>query len=534
VKFNGGKNLSEIIYSGIDSPEKEAISYKGVGISYNELRCNSCKIASLFVNLGIKKNDRILIFLNDSPALIFSFLASIQIGAIPIVLNPKSKLRFMSHYFSSSKASVAICERENHEEIAETIDASGSKVLIIEQDLFNTFENEDSLKNTAVSLSMADDLEVLESFICEPNRAIIWQYTSGTTGLPKAVMHTVEGILHSNEAYAKKVLGITKDSRIYSTARMFFGYGLGNSVYFNLLNGATVYIDDRWPDENNIWENIYAFKPTHFFSVPNLYVRILDNRGKFYPLMKNISCSVSAGSALPSNIFKEWKANFSTEILDGIGATEVGHIFLSNRIGDAVPGMTGKPIDGYKIKLVSEHGDDPGVGVPGELWVKGPSVSLGYACSPEKTKNKFIDGWYRTGDKFIKNNTDTYRYLGRTDDIFKSKGRWVHPQEIEDFLRSSINCIKDVAIVPSNDTESKPVICLVKTKDLSILDYIKEEISDYISSLFGSHCKPVEYRELNSFPLNENGKIMRNKLLDIDPILKVSLEKTITSYEGIS
>lgn len=521
------KNLAEIIYSNIEDPSKEAFIFKGGSITYDELCRKSRKIASLFINQGIKENNRILIFLNDTPELIFSFLASIQIGAIPILLNPKSKSRLISHYLTSSKASTVICERENHENIVEAVKTAGANALIIERDRIEISAKKNTSENTGCSLSMADSMNPCEDFFYEQDRAIIWQYTSGTTGLPKAVTHTLEGIIHSNESYAKNVLDISKDSKIYSTARMFFGYGLGNSVYFTLLNGATAYIDERWPDTETIFENLSYFKPTHFFSVPTLYGKILENSDKYDHLIRNINYSVSAGSPLHSNVFKKWKSSFSAEIIDGIGATEVGHIFISNQPGKASPGITGKPIDGYEVKIVSEDNSEVECGFPGELLVKGPSVSLGYAFSSENSIDKFIDGWYRTGDKFVKDYSGAYRYLGRVDDIFKSKGRWVHPQEIEDFLRSSLNWVDDVAIIPSEDTDCSPVICLVKTKDFPVVDYIKKEILDYISSIFGGHCKPTEYRELNNFPRNENGKILRKNIIKITPIFKCSLNKPI-------
>ena len=289
-------------------------------------------------------------------------------------------------------------------------------------------------------------------------------------------------------------------------------------IFFNLLSGATALIDDCWPNEDAIIHNLNSFKPTHFFSVPILFDRLMEHTENIAHIVERFEYTVSAGSTLSSDIFVKWKSRFSTEILDGIGATEVGHIFISNRPGSAIPGVTGKPLYGYEVKLITNEGIEAKVNHPGELWVKGPSVSSGYNNSPQKKKDRFVNGWYKTGDKFVKDQDSNFRFLGRVDDIFKSKGIWVHPQEIEDFLRASLNWVDEVALIPSETEESKPILCLVKNKTSSSVEKVDFEMLDYIINTFGSHCTPKEYRELSHFPRNENGKILRKKLFYLEPI----------------
>jgi len=516
---NGGRlnNFSEIIFSQTGDLSKNAYFFQGKGTTYSDLSIQSRKMATYFLRLGIDDNKKILIFLDDSPALAFCFLAAAQIGSIPILLNPRSKARIVSHYLDSSAASAIICEAENSSDIQNILAEKNLNLPIILQDLYPISQTQDLSSGTPLKLSDALSLRPHEDFSQRPDDPIIWQYTSGTTGLPKAIPHNLKGILHSNEVYAKQVLNISSDSKLYSTARLFFGYGLGNSVFFNLLNRATSYIDRRWPDERSILENLVKFGPTHFFSVPNLYARLLEDTERLSHAIKDTSFFVSAGSPLPSDTFRKWKSRFSAEILDGIGATEVGHIFLSNRCGTAKPGTTGKPLAGYDVKLIREDGDEATDLISGELWVKGPSVSSGYCNIPDYRKQRFVEGWYKTGDKFVRDEEGNYRYLGRIDDMFKSKGRWIHPQEIEDHLKSNLSWLDEVALLPTQPIDSDPILCLTKIENAPPLELMKEEIADYIVTVFGSYCKPVEYRELKYFPRNDNGKILRSELLNVEP-----------------
>ena len=229
------RNFTQLIYSRIDDPNKSAYIFKGNDISYGELRKKSSQIASLFKRLNLEKGDKILFFLNDTPALVFGFLAAAQIGAIPILLNPKAKSRFISHYLNSSSASAIICEAFNYSEVDELTMKSGVSIPLILQDLYSEPALEVGVICPEKRLSESSQLKAYEGFHVSDDGILLWQYTSGTTGLPKAIPHSKSGILHSYQAYAQNVLNINSNSLIYSTARLFFGYGLGNAIFFNLL-----------------------------------------------------------------------------------------------------------------------------------------------------------------------------------------------------------------------------------------------------------------------------------------------------------
>ncbi|WP_086933339.1 AMP-binding protein [Agarilytica rhodophyticola] len=512
--MNVVKNLAQYIYENTEDNNKTAYYFKNEKITYSSLHIKSRKIAWKMNQLDVYANDRVLFFLNDTPALPFSFLASLQVGAIPVPLNPRAKSLYLQHYMKDSEAKLIICEIENYDNICKALEEANIKAIIIVQNIFSDIDDshiDKSGKHNTILLSEILQSMELDTYHATNDDVMLWQYTSGTTGMPKAVTHKSAGMLHNNEVYAKGLLNISNEDIIYSTAKMFFGYGLGNSFYFTLLNNASSILDDRWPDENLVLENIKKFKPTYHFSVPNLYSKLLNHHGQI--LAESIaSCKkyISAGSPLPAETFVTWRQRFGVEIIDGIGATEVGHIFLSNIPGSCKPSITGSPLPGYEVKLLQHDSSSRG-----ELMVKGPSVSPGYHNQADKNAKSFVNGWYMTGDIFSKNSNDEYKYVGRKGDIFKYKGRWIVPQNLEEYLLSNFKWIDEVAVLPSDCVEAKPIMCFVKNKNKNDYKNIKEEMLECIKEVFEGHYFPQEYRKLESFPRNENGKVLRNKLLDM-------------------
>lgn len=511
--------LDHVFFDGMDE-DKAAYNFQNKNLSYGNIFLNVRRFSQAMKELELKKNDRVLLFLNDTPAFVYCFLAAVQVGAIPIPLNPKSKSLYLEHYMVDSSASLIVCEKENRQFIYEAAVNVGLNVPVIIQDIFlnrDVVNGSDTVFGVEnILLSQFDSLPEYKSCDFSSDKVVFFQYTSGTTGLPKAVIHTLDGVLHSNEVYAKGVLNINKNSFLYSTAKLFFGYGLGNSLLFNLLNGATALLDERWPNEMHILNNMRKSPITHFFSVPKIYSDLLDNSEEIVGIKDAEKIFISAGAPLPESIFVSWRERFNIEILNGVGATEVGHIFLSNLPGKAKPETSGVLLPGYEAKLISgEDGVIGGLGKErGELYIKGPSVSPGYYNKPEKNLESFSGGWYKTGDVFLKNEFSEYTYIGRNNDIFKLKGRWVVPKNLEDFLIKNFTWLDEVAIVSSNDEEPKLVMCFVEKTSETTKYCVKKEVYDYVGSVFEGHYCPQEFRRMCKFPRNDNGKLERHKLLE--------------------
>src|SRR6266496_3832524 len=260
-------------------------------------------------------------------------------------------------------------------------------------------------------------------------------YTSGSTGEPKGAVHRQADIFYTNETYCSEVLRLRRGDRLFSSSRLPFAYGLGNSFSFPLLNGATTILCREKPTPEVIGRILEEYKPTIFFGVPVVYNLLLDHHRR----ARTVDCSslrlcISAGEALPAHLGEEWQKAFGVEVLDGIGSTEMLHMWMSNLEGQVRYGSSGKVLGGYEARLLDEHGNPTPAGAEGNLWVKGQSAAMGYWERPEATARTFVDGWVRTGDLYRCDEDGYWFHMGRSDDCFKSSGQWVSPVEVEGAL----------------------------------------------------------------------------------------------------
>lgn len=512
--MNSRLNLTEQLLTRIKSPQKPAYLFKGREVSYEQMTCQIAHIATGLSELGFKKRDRLLLLLNDSPAFVSAFLGAVWIGVIPVPVNPRLRKPSLQHIISDSDARGIVCEMDNWQTIQETLsETEKTEILPILQDIYPASPANASIHLYSLAATLHTNKQVPFVSIGSPEAAF-WQYTSGTTGLPKAVRHSSTGILQNAKLYAEGVLGLSDYDRIYSTAKMFFGYGLGNSLFFNLAHNATALLDDQW-DPGRIVDNVEVLRPTMFFSVPAIYNLFVDTGDRLVEGIEQGARYCSAGSPLPASLFNAWRYRYDVEILDGIGATEVGHIFLSNRPGHTRSGTTGVPVRGYEVELRNndkgEIVDSRGRGV---LYVRGPSVGLGYHNDPARSAERFADGWYRTGDVFIRDETGFYEFVGREDDLFKVNGRWVAPHQIESFVLSNFGHVKETALIPRKTSDGllEPVLFLaIDQRDRTPAAVC--EVNRYLCEAFETYKLPRAYYFIDTLPKNDNGKPMRERLV---------------------
>lgn len=509
-------NLVKTLIERVEDAQKKAYVLEDRYLNYEQLYRETGHIAQYLKSIHVGKGDRVLIMLLDTPAFVESFLACLWIGAIPVPTNPNLGESSLQHIISDSGAKTIIHETTNLAVVMNTLKQMNkdSSVLTVVNDIY---QNETSV-NSRLQLSDALHMEQNPEFYEGPDQ-YFWQYTSGTTGDPKAVRHHSHGMLKNAVYYGDQIIGLDGSDRIYSTAKMFFGYGLGNSLFFTLYHQATAYLDYRWPKPEFILENIRSFSPSIFFSVPTLYNSLSLNGDVFKFYCPDNIRLVSAGSPLPARTFLLWRERYNLEVLDGIGATEAGHIFISNRPSMAKPGITGVPVPGYEVTLEPIDLDDQKDSdlEKGVLLVKGPTVSLGYHNNDAKNLERFFNGWYRTGDIFARNRAGEYTYLCREDDAFKLNGQWVVPHNIEQYLLDKFPAVRQCALVPRyvNDNISETVLFLVadtaKTSKQAIINEINEVIMDY----FPKYMAPAAYSFLESLPTNDNGKVIRSEMVRI-------------------
>jgi len=475
--------------------------------SYRELASRVDRFAGYLTALGLPMESRILLCLQDTIDFPVAVLGAIKAGIVPVMVNPlltSSDLAFMLEdsrarlLVASAQAWPAFAPIVNGQRFLDHILISGSEA-------------------PAGTPSFADAIEGAVSMtVAAPTRAdepCLWQYSSGTTGRPKGTIHSHDNIRQLSCLYPRTVLGLTEGDVTFSAAKLFFGYGFGNSLVFPLSVGATALLMAGRPTAKAVWQRLRTERPTIFFGVPTLYASMLKTCDPQARQSLSLRLCTSAGEALPRLIGEEWNDRFGVDILDGIGSTEMFHIFLSNRPGDVCYGTTGYPVAGYELRLVGEEGDIVADGEIGELYVNGPTSALGYWCNRERARATFLGDWTRTGDKFLRARDGRYTYCGRSDDLLKVGGIYVSPFEVEAALLEHAS-VSEAAVVGWADEAG-----LIKPKAFVVLQGAafpspeqEAELKAYVKERLAPYKFPRWIEFVDMLPKNATGKIERCKL----------------------
>jgi len=337
-----------------------------------------------------------------------------------------------------------------------------------------------------------------------------WLYSSGSTGSPKGTVHLHSHIIQTAELYGLGILGIRESDVVYSAAKLFFAYGLGNALSFPMAVGATTVLLPARPTPQDVFRILQTYQPSIFYGVPTLYAGLLADPNRPKRNQLNLRVCTSAGEALPAEIGKKWTAEYGCEILDGIGSTEMLHIFLSNRPGKVRYGTTGQPVPGYELRIVDEDGNVCGDNELGELQISGPSAALMYWNNREKTKHTFAGEWTRSGDKYTRDSDGYYTYGGRSDDMLKVGGIYVSPFEVEASLMTHPHVL-EAAVVGTADTDE-----LIKPKAFVVLkpgqSVSEDELKQHVKAQLAPYKYPRWIEFVSELPKTATGKIQRFKL----------------------
>ncbi|WP_228442237.1 AMP-binding protein [Chryseobacterium nematophagum] len=482
------------------------------------------KIVNLAKNLQSTGNftsgERILLIMKDSPEFVYSFLALISIGCIPVPINPLIKDSELEYILEDSKAIGVIIDDQQYHRLYGVV--FHSSYIIPACVTVNLFLQNECFTSTCLLQYLdepngSSDLD----FIYEKNNPIaFWQYTSGTTGKPKAVQHTHHTMLFNTNMFAKKTLKICPSDIIMSVSKMFFGYGLGNSIFFPLLTGASVVIDKEWFSIDNLKKNISLYQPTLFFGTPKVYLDILQNENKFSQKdFTNIKLFISAGSALPHFIKKNWKARYGKTIVNGIGSTEIGHIFLcDHEIDEINENVLGVPVEGYEVKICKTDNPEEEVNSCneiGEMCICPPSNAVSsYWNMPEANREKYKENWYLSGDLCSKTQQGVYLYHGRKDDLFKVNGRWVSSWEIENIILNEFYEVSECALtfhLDANELPS-PILYVVSKMNTDVID-LENRIYSILKLKVSSYKLPSKIFFIEELPRNSNGKVNKEHLV---------------------
>ncbi len=457
--------------------------------------------------LGVEMEDRVLVLCLDAPEFLGAFWGAIKIGAVPIPVNTLMRAADYLYFLNDSRAKVAVVSAPLLPEVGPILgDAPHLRhVLVAGGSAGPHLAFEDRVGNASAALGPAPTSR---------DDAALWLYSSGSTGAPKGVVHLHHDMVVSVETYAKQVLGIRPSDRVYSAAKLFFAYGLGNAGYFPMAVGAQSVLFPHRPTPESVFELLTRRRPTIFFGVPTLYAGMLAVKEPEtrYDLSALRLC-VSAGEALPDEIYRRWRERFGVEIIDGIGTTETMHIFLSNRPGAARPGSSGLPVPGYEISIVDEADQPVPRGEIGNLKVKGDSTMAGYWNKHEKTKETLWGSWIRTGDKYHQDADGYFWYAGRGDDMLKVGGIWVSPVEVESTLVRH-PAVLEAAVVGHEDTDRlvKPKAFVVLKEPAAAGATLAEELQRFVKDRIAPYKYPRWIEFVPELPKTATGKIQRFKL----------------------
>src|SRR5256886_9907510 len=429
--------------------ERAAIVGEPREVSYGELAALANRAGNALRAQGVSRGDRVLIAQPDSAEFIAAFFGAAKIGALAVPVNPFARSSDYIHYLENSEPQAAIVHAES---LAEFLPASSVRPQI---PIVVVGEKRIDLHGVSCAKWkgwIGPASEQLAAADTSPGDPAFMLYTSGSGGAPKAAVHRHADSLVASANYAQNVLGLCADDLTFSVSKLFFAYGLGNGMYFPLSVGARMVLNPERTNVAHVIEMVARYQPTVFFAVPTFYAAVLreSKRPGLRVDFSSVRQCVSAGETLPAEIFNAWKRQFGIAILDGIGSTEMLHIFISSRPGECKPGSCGVPVPGYDAKIVDDTGESVREGEIGNLWVRGASAFAEDWQIPELTARTKRGDWVVTGDKFFSDSDGYYHYCGRADDMLKVAGMWVSPMEVENALLGHPH-VAEAAVVGTTD-----------------------------------------------------------------------------------
>lgn len=474
--------------------------------TYAQLSERVNRYANALVGLGLRMEDRVLVCLHDSIDFPVVFLGCIKAGIIPIAVNTLLTGAEYDFMLRDSRARTLVVSGA----LLPRFDA-----LIATQPFLETVIVSG---DTPAGMTRLADLmaPAPTSFDSAPTRAddmCFWLYSSGSTGSPKGTVHVHASLIQTAELYARPILGIRESDVVFSAAKLFFAYGLGNSLTFPLAVGATAVLMAERPTPAAVAARLKQHQPTVFYAVPTLFAAMLANPELPKRDEVNLRVATSAGEALPTDIGKRFSEHFKIDLLDGIGSTEMLHIFLSNRPGEVRYGTTGRPVPGYQLRIVDEMGAAVAAGEIGELQVNGPTVAAFYWNNREKSRATFQGEWTRSGDKYRQDELGYFVYCGRSDDMLKVSGIYVSPVEVEAALATH-PAVLEAAVIGSPDADQliKPRAFIVLKPGIAATVELEETLKRHVKDSLAPHKYPRWIEFIAELPKTATGKIQRFKL----------------------
>jgi benzoate-CoA ligase family protein len=496
-------------------------------VTYQQLLENTNRVGNALLALGVRPEERVLLLLLDTPEFLYAFFGAIKIGAVAVPVNTQAKPQDYEYILNDCRARVALVSepllphlqsipKEKLRYLREVVVSEVDVLGRVKQDL--PWQAQPSQAHHSLQNLMASASPELQAAHTSKDEPAFWLYSSGSTGASKGCVHLHHDMVVCCELYAKGILQMNENDRCFSVARLFFAYGLGNAGYFPLGCGATTILSPVRPVPTTIYADIERYRPTLFFSVPTNFAALLahhrEDRRDFD--LSSVRHAISAGESLPAPLFHRFKERFGVEILDSLGSTETLQMVIANRPGEAKPGSSGKIIPGYEARIVDEHGAAVAPNEIGDLLIKGDSTCSGYWNKHEKTKETFVGGWFRTGDKYYQDDEGYFWYAGRSNDVFKVHGLWLSPAEVESVLIAH-PAVREAAVVAREDNEglTKASAYVVLHDEFAPSKELSRELQDFVGQKIGGYKRPHWIEFLSEIPKTATGKLQRFKLREI-------------------
>ncbi|MCK1756171.1 benzoate-CoA ligase family protein [Bradyrhizobium sp. 137] len=508
-------NAGRVLFDNLDKGRGDKLALIGPAgtRTYAELCAEACRWGNGLASLGLKRGDRVLLFLDDTPAYPAAFFGAVRAGFVPLLINTLTPPDLLQFYLADSGAAVAVvdaefCARFNAEACRDT----GLHTLIV-------VNGEVRDHAAPVAIAAASWLMQFPAELAEANtdrdEMAFWMYSSGSTGRPKGIVHLQHDMAYSEAAFARSVLKLTSGDICFSVPKIFFAYGFGNSVTFPFSAGAATLLLPGQPKPASIFSAIAQYKPTVFFGLPTLYTSLTKAEGADKTNFSSLRMALSAAEVLSAEVFNGWKTLTGLEIVEGLGSTEVLHIYLSNRPERKKLGAAGLRVPGYEVALRDKDGRDVADNEEGILWVRGDSNTPLYWNRPDKSAETIREGgWIYTGDRFVRDADGFHFFRGRADDLIKISGQWVYPLEVELCLADHPDireCAVFAAELPDRRMTLKAVVVMNnRTTDQS---ETTRKLQDYVKGKLLPYKYPREVIFIDELPKTGTGKIDRQALL---------------------
>jgi benzoate-CoA ligase family protein len=495
-------NISLLLDRQLEAGRGERAAYlsDGRALSYRELLEQACRMGRLLLELGVRREERVLLVLDDTFLFPVAFMGAVRIGAVPIPVSVREHAQNFRHFIDDSYARVVVCEPELLGGLGEALDGADVQIL--------ARAGAEGAGTVELDAALASQEGELDPVLVEPDDMAFWLYTSGSTGRPKGVVHLQKALPATGESFGRAVLELGPEDVVFSSTKLYHSYGLGNSLSYPLYFGASAVLLAGPPAPERLLATLRAARPTVYCSVPALYRQLLDDPdsdGAF----DSVRTCISAAEPLPPRTFERWERRFGLQILDGIGATEMFVTFCSNSPGDVAPGTTGRPVPGYELRLLDDDGRELHGAAEGALQVRGGSRAAFYWHQQERTLAGMQGPWLTTGDRMQRREDGRYVYVGRSDDMLKVGGLWVSPVDMEIVLGEHAR-VSGAAVVGARIDDYTRLAAFVELRDDDAgRDGLVDELRALCRERLRDHEQPHLIRFLDELPRTTNGKPRR-------------------------